>query len=1156
MMTEITLTDAVARQHAVDPRRSCIVRAPAGSGKTELLIQRYLALLAIVERPDEILAITFTRKAAAEMAQRVVAALQQAQQPLAVDAGKHEQVTWQLAQAVLQRDQKCNWHLLQHRGQLQIKTIDSFNSTLVQGMPWLSRLGGLPQIVERAEPLYRDAVRQIIHLHHNDGVVNTAVQTLLIHLDNRGDILEQMLIKMLAQRDQWLRHLLCVNQSAGDGADVNGADGQRQQLEQALAAVVASQLQQLLATLDGQLQQELLVLGQFAAQHCAKPDKGLVVLAQMERFPEAVAADLPLWRGLADLLLTADGSWRKRYDKNCGFPAGKKQPYAGMKQRITQLSATLRETGHSNELWQRVAMLPDPHYSAQQWQVLQALITVLPCLVAQLWLVSSRTGQVDFSEIALKARQALIDSGNPSDQLLLLDQRVQHILLDEFQDTSWLQFDLLQTLTSGWQQGGDAVAGDGRSLFIVGDPMQSIYRFREAEVGLFLQASASGVASVALESLQLSANFRSQQGLVEWVNCWFPTIFPRHENIAAGAVCYSQAQAVLPPLEGSAVQVFPQVSLDVEDEAQQVCAVVENILRHTSHTVAILVRSRGHLVSILTTLRAAGIPYQAQNVDPLAQRLAVADIVALTKALLHPADNLNWLSVLRAPWCGVRLADLIHFKGEAGVSVLTMIGDAQRLAQLSEDGRLRIQAVLPVLTAAVTQCGRCTLRQLVEGAWHALGGEYCYSETACQDVEQVLGLLEKLDHGGGLLNFELLDDELNSLFAASDVLADGRLQVMTIHRAKGLEFDHVVLPGLGRTSRGVEKTLLRWQEHTQHGLLLAPIAARGDGVTDPIYDLLGQLEQQKGDNEIARLLYVAVTRAKRNLYLFGHANHNKDEQSIPAKGSLLEKLWPAVADHFNVLEPATEVNVATTEQVALWRLTTEFLTTNYARDCNACVANKHSDGHGTLAPLPDKLPALVGTVTHGWLEYLSNNNDGCWQAEELEELRYNIVGQLSHLGITATDSAGQALHILAMLRRTVTSDRGRWILAAHEDAHCEYSLSGMVDGMSGQGGRESQLLNVIIDRTFIDDGIRWIIDYKTTAPGGQQDLQQFYDQQSEQYREQLTTYAHLLFRLDPVHQCRCGLYFPAFDGWCEVDMAMNQSELQPELDNGVQGELF
>lgn len=1125
-MATIGLSDLEQRRQAVDPQLSCIVRAPAGSGKTELLIQRLLALLGRVQQPDEILAITFTRKAAAEMRQRVLSALQQGQQYLdgdgaVIEEAEHQRLTRQLACAVLERDHQLGWHLLHHPDQLQIKTIDSFNATLVRRMPWLTRMGGLPQISEMPTQLYRDAVAEVIHLHHDTQIVNDAVRQLLTHLDNRADVLEQLLIKLLSRRDQWLRHLMV------------DADQQRQQLEEGLAQIVTASLERLRASLDPVVQQELLVLGAFAAHHCPKPEKPLTALAQIESFPSASPDQLHLWQGFADLLLTTDGQWRKRCDKNGGFPAGTKEPFVSMKKRMQALLQTLRDDDVNAAPWCVVRGLPAPEYSQQQWLILEALFTLLPQAVAQLWLVFSRNSEVDFVEIALKARQALVDSGNPTEQLLMLDHQVQHILIDEFQDTSWLQFDLLKTLISGWQ------IDEGRSLFVVGDPMQSIYRFREAEVGLFLQASASGVADYPLQPLQLRANFRSQQGLVDWVNRWFPTIFPQREDSGSGAVCYAHAQPVLAAGAGDAVQVFAQRGRDDEGEGALLCALIKQLLQQSAdQSIAILVRSRPHLRSILAALRDAGIPYQAQHVDPLASRPVISDLVALVRALLHRADHLSWMTVLRAPWCGIRLADLIYFQSQNGSSVLEMISDDSLMAQLSADGQLRVRALRTPLLRALDRRGRCPLREVIEEAWLALQGPDCYSKAACRDAEQLFLLLDKLDCGGDLLSFEQLDEQLDGLFSVNETLSDCRVQVMTIHKSKGLEFDHVILPGLGRRPRGEEKTLLRWQEHHDCGLLLAPITARGDFADDPIYDLLGKVEQEKSTHEVARLLYVAVTRAKRHLYLSGHADFNQDDEPRPAKGSLLEKLWPAVESHFDGLT-AVERHPERGGQNLLHRLP---LTTVVER-CAMRSESANDLGQGRVGQIPlaeNRNAAIIGTVTHNWLERLAQQHNDPVPLDRIETLAPQVMAQLRAQGFDETAIVTAVDHIIIMLEQTLNSERGQWVLGQHQQAECELALSGYDQG---------ELVNIIVDRTFVDQGVRWIIDYKTSKPLSHQSEAVFYAEQCQRYRDQLQQYALFMEKFDPIHPCRCALYFPAFAGWCELHDTGTQSIT-------AQGELF
>ena len=147
--------------------------------------------------------------------------------------------------------------------------------------------------------------------------------------------------------------------------------------------------------------------------------------------------------------------------------------------------------------------LPDPVYSDEQWRMLEALLELLPAAVAELQVVFQAQGKADYVEIALRALRALGTPDEPTDLALAFDYRLQHILVDEFQDTSFSQLDLLERLTGGWAD------GDGRTLFCVGDPMQSIYRFRQAEVGLFIDLQQHGLRNLRLEPLRLEANFRS-----------------------------------------------------------------------------------------------------------------------------------------------------------------------------------------------------------------------------------------------------------------------------------------------------------------------------------------------------------------------------------------------------------------------------------------------------------------------------------------------------------------------------------------------------------------------------------------------------------------------------------------------------------------------
>src|SRR5689334_4619948 len=160
-MIELERRDRASREHALDPTRSFIVQAPAGSGKTELLIQRFLTLLARVGAPEEVIAITFTRKAAGEMRKRVLDALSFAAAGKTPD-NEQERITLPLADGVLDVDQRLGWGLVENPGRLRILTIDALCLSLAAQMPLLSRMGARPSPVDDATELYREAARETL----------------------------------------------------------------------------------------------------------------------------------------------------------------------------------------------------------------------------------------------------------------------------------------------------------------------------------------------------------------------------------------------------------------------------------------------------------------------------------------------------------------------------------------------------------------------------------------------------------------------------------------------------------------------------------------------------------------------------------------------------------------------------------------------------------------------------------------------------------------------------------------------------------------------------------------------------------------------------------------------------------------------------------
>ena len=214
-----------------------------------------------------------------------------------------------------------------------------------------------------------------------------------------------------------------------------------------------------------------------------------------------------------------------------------------------------------------------------------------------------------------------------------------HILVDEFQDTSRTQFDLLLRLTAGWHP------GDGHSFFAVGDPMQSIYRFRQAEVSLFIEARDRGLGDLPLESLVLSTNFRSTAQVIEWVNRCFPRVLPPEDDCDRGAVRYTRAEPYRGAAPGCGVFVHPLVDGESESEARLAADLVEQAVSAGHRTIAILARSRTHLHGVATELARRARRFQAVELQPLGERLAVRELRALLRALILPHDRAAWLAV-------------------------------------------------------------------------------------------------------------------------------------------------------------------------------------------------------------------------------------------------------------------------------------------------------------------------------------------------------------------------------------------------------------------------------------------------------------------------------------------------------------------------------
>lgn len=1176
LQPDTALDDGQARFDAIQPQHSFIVQAPAGSGKTALLTQRFLALLSQVEAPEQIVAMTFTKKAAAEMQERIYHALQASQHPLKADAGIYEKNTWLLAQAALQNSEKQQWQLLENPQRLRIRTLDSMNSALVQQMPLLSRFGASVSVITDAEVLYRQAARDAL----NDPDAAKASITLIEKVNGNLGRAENLLVSMLKKRDQWMPLLA----ELGNLQD-------KSLFDHALNRLVVSEFAAWHAVLKPQLsllKEACSIL--LSVEEGNRPEGSEWSLLSSfdieQNLPGRGALDnqLNAWKQLANALLTASGTFRARLTKKEGFPNASAEQ-KDIKEQMSEVLSSLAEQDASGQCAQSLAAirgLPSAEYTEDQWQGIVDLMTLLKTAAAYLKIGFSHAGQTDFIEVAQAASEALGEEEQPTDLAQRLDYQIKHLLIDEFQDTSVSQFKFLKKLIAGWQ------VDDQHSLFIVGDPMQSIYRFREAEVGNFLEVWSGRLGQVSLACRHLTVNFRSDQAVVDWVNDVFPSVLPAQNQIERGAVCYS------PSLAKKESDAFSQVvthwAINRNDE-QELVEVVDLIKKRVgelepAESIGILGRSRGHLMPIARTLKQQGIGFRAVELETLSERQEIQDAQALTRALLHLSDRPAWLALLRSPIVGLSLSDLYALLGDAKSfkqPVLQRLNDAALVATLSDEGQKRLAHALPILLRAVSQVGYLAWSRLIRETWLALGmAQSVESETALQNVNAYWQMLQDLEADSTEpLTFERLQSAVDNLFAAPDASEGAQtVELMTMHKSKGLEFDTVILPGLGKATRGDEKPLMTWlnfKDEQQDYLVMAPLDQKGQSTSD-LVGFIQRFEAEKQGYELGRLLYVAATRAKTQLHLFasvavGETKLIKIEEGkaelLPAEKSLLSGLWQSQKQAFDKLlkdyvfeQEALEEEVVAPKVSRMplqglvslenwWQkqlakesmtlVTGDLITkppAKYSATDKAQMAISESDAMMITA---------IGNLVHAVLEQWAQTG-ALLQQDSVKKFegqagyyRYWLAQQ----GLTGEQLNTAVERVNTSLKNVLQSSKLNWALnPKHTESATELALSSFglafeeVDDIEARDNVETfgATQHHIVDRTFVDEqGVRWIIDYKTSYWHDQMSVSRkdFVQSKVDEYRSQLERYGKLFSQIEQRPQKHV-LYFTYLDEWVEV----------------------
>jgi len=1194
----IVAPDQAERERALDAGRSVLVQAPAGSGKTTLLAERFLRLLAEVDEPGQVVAITFTNAAAAEMRNRILDRLR-SEEP---DA---------LAQRVLQRGDRLGWRLLDLPAQLRIATIDSFCRDLALQQPLLSSLGSGLGVYEQPADLYRRAARRM--LSKIDAVgdspggrrLSEAIEALLLWRDNHWQEMEDLLVAMLGQRDRWMQDFVLSREPAP-----TELEAVRARLEQAFVRAVRGVLEKLDGLMDATARAEALKLARFACgQSGGQLYQGLAELAEFPRSPFADDARLEEAREafveLAALLFTKDGGFRKRVDVTMGFPPDCKAEKA----RLVALIAKLREVEGFEAALAAVRALPAVRYTEEEWAIVRACFTLLRHAAAELEVVFAEAGAVDFVQVAQIAGRVLKgEDGLPTDAAQAAADGIRHLLVDEFQDTSRRQHQLLTGLMAAWPE------RTGRTCFVVGDPMQSIYGFREADAELFARVKKCGFEIAEDEALRfdavgLTANFRSARRLVEQLNAVFEQVFAQQDG---SGVEFAPAQAARGGQDADQARVelhfefVPQTgrgsakeeaALEREAARERQTAEMVELIRGqmrrvekaratgAKHRVAVLGRTRSALGPVALALREAGIPFRAVELEKLAERPEVLDALGLARALLNPMDRVAWLGVLRAPWCGLSLAGLHNVTSADDAELVGRAVPAllrERVELLGKPERAAAERVMHAMEEATrlrAEQPAAAVGTWLKEVWLRLGGAACVDATGQANVELLWSCLDRLPAGEQDLLGPALDAALEKLTAQPDPAASSEcgVQLMTIHKSKGLEFEVVLVPELQARGRLGDRKMLAWLERgLERGLtrglseaeeagevtefLVAPFQAKGAerGSAKAWVDgVIAEREKQ----EMRRILYVAATRAREELHLFARPawkRVNGEMSLAEPKTSLLKTAWPGIDAEVrarfdewkqaqgagDVLESiaaaAGESNLLTMPTPAkptlLRRLPAGFGFGQSAAQISgsrermvgleeSALYARHQGGLVSRA---------LGTAVHELLEELARlRATGDWAAARagLAGMEPRMAAMIRAAGVEPTKASALAAQAMRQALDASRDALGEWILAPHADAESEASWAGVVGGT---------VRTVRVDRVFrggaepLAEGedCWWIVDYKTAhaedAAEALPDLRKMFAPQVEAYGKVLRN----LNGSDAV--IRAGLYYPRmlrFDWW-------------------------
>jgi ATP-dependent helicase/nuclease subunit A len=1089
-----TDSDADARRFAVDPCNNVVLEASAGTGKTSVLVARYLNLLKAGVEPANILAITFTRKAAAEMRERIVRELR--------DAAARSEID------------KARWVELRDRlSEIAIRTIDAFCLSLLREFPLEADLDPGFDVADETE------VPRLIDesLDHSLRILTGLART-------EPDVALVLAQLGVARTREGLAVLLDRRLVAWDALSRFLASGPSTLTADDVCRHAVTALQEALRTAPGDLER-------FLADGPLGHPRFQLLAREIRRLPDrADAANAAIRSALERVgahFLTLDGKPRS---------SGPLYPY-----RAEHYPSADAGRRHRNAVAQLAPRVRDVLFAFNRdlnVVLARGIRRMFGIALAQYGRALEERSLLDFSDVLQRALGLLQQMDEFAQSRYRLESRYHHVLVDEFQDTSRAQWELVALLIQSWREGLGVATQP--SIFIVGDRKQSIYRFRDAEAAVLREAGRyiEALRPSGSPRRSITRSFRAVPELLELVN----EVFTEMSQSGGTVDEFTFADSDRFPVDPAALRVGgPAVGIAVAQESEAcaaaVAAEIERILREdtvrdrktgvrrraVAGDIAILFRSRASHREFERELEVRSIPSYVYKGLGFFDADETKDVMALLRYLAKPVSNLRAGAFMRSRF--IRLSDgAIARLAPRLADALSSEGSPAGFAQLDDEDRQVLTQVRRHVNQWITRVDRVPPADLVDQILTETAYAYelrgARRQQAWENLKKIRGLIRRRQNRGYAtlpriaehLDALTAGDESNAVLEAIDAV-----NLMTVHAAKGLEFPIVFVVNLAKGASGPPKPVRVVANAGEE-----PSVSVGPFVSDA-----DEADRERERHETRRLLYVAFTRARDRLYL---SSVVKDGALAPGRGSLAEVLpeslktlfahaasafpecnvvgWAGISGRtfdWRICRPPEDVTTAPAAQVTVKPRDVELLGPTRAfegRRRLSVIEQLEAARRQPFSFVPSPRDVIVGRLVHRLFQY-PNLLCECTSSEEACAVVERLVTDEERSSADLTATIEEALAIWrAMHHRADVAE----LLSSGRHLHeVPFSLSASADSAILRG-----TIDWLVHRS---DGTIVVVELKTGAP-------------QPTHAEQLEIYVRAVYSIYPGARIEGRLLYP------------------------------